>query len=108
MKSLLASFGIAAVTAWLMRPRDPRITSVRSLVRIPLDVNGLETDGTNVYYAEVGRPTSRLMTIPLAGGAPREIPLPWRGALPGYVFLRQPWRWLARPRLVPIQRSRST
>jgi len=41
-------------------------------------VDGLETDGTHVYYAE-GAGTDRLMKVPLAGGIPEEIPVPWRG-----------------------------
>ena len=79
MAGIVALMLAGAGLAWFIRPRAPRITSVRSLVRTPLDVGGLETDGTNVYYVERRQPTDRLMVISLGGGDAHEIPLPWRG-----------------------------
>jgi Tol biopolymer transport system component len=67
----LAALGAAALR--LLQPREPRITATRTLVRSR--VSGLETDGTSVFYSVAGR----LMVVPLAGGEPREIPLPWGG-----------------------------
>ncbi len=64
-----------AASVWLLRPREPRITATRVLVRI--EPQGLETDGVNVYYST----GDRLMAVPLAGGQPRSLPLPWQGAL---------------------------
>jgi Tol biopolymer transport system component len=65
---------VGAATAWLLRPGEPRVTATRTLVRT--GVTGLETDGTTVYYSDEGR----LMAVPLSGGEPRDVVLPWRDA----------------------------
>jgi Tol biopolymer transport system component len=75
MKTGVAAAALIAVVgaagAWMLRPREPRITATRVLVRI--EPNGLETDGVNVYYST----SDRLMAVPLEGGQPRRIALPW-------------------------------
>ncbi len=71
-----------AVSTWLLRPREPRITATRVLVRI--EPAGLETDGVNAYYST----GDRLMAVPLAGGQPRSLPLPWKDGL-GLVSIRR-------------------
>jgi Tol biopolymer transport system component len=63
---------VAWAASWMLRPGAPRIVATRTLVHN--GASGLETDGTNVYYTVEG-----LMVVPLAGGVPRQIPLPWRG-----------------------------
>ena len=66
---------VGAAGAWMLRPREPRIASTRVLVRI--EPGGLETDGVNVYYST----GDRLMAVPLEGGQPHRIPLPWQDDL---------------------------
>jgi hypothetical protein len=79
--AVLSLAALAAAAAWLLRSGEPRITSTRTLVRLARRNTGLATDGASVYYAEGVRPTDRLMAVPITGGQPREIPLPWRGLL---------------------------
>jgi hypothetical protein len=79
---VVLSVGLLATTALLLlRRSEPRISAVRTLVSLPLGEQGLEVDDSSIYYVAPGRPTDRLMVAPLAGGPPREIPVPWRGFL---------------------------
>lgn len=69
--ALLAAVAVAAFA--LLRPREPRITAVRSLVQLPIGTSGVVTDGVDVYYGEHVRDLDRLMAVPIEGGEPREI-----------------------------------
>jgi len=82
--ALVALVGVVGAAAlWLLRPGEPRITATHVLARA--NVTGLETDGTNVYYTDAPNfyehDEDRLMVVSLAGGQPRQIPLPWKAAL---------------------------
>ncbi len=64
---------VAAAALWTLRPGTPRIVATRTLVHG--GANGLETDGTNVYYSA----GTAVKVVPLSGGVPLELPLPWQG-----------------------------
>jgi len=65
-----------AVALKVLWPREPRLTSIRSLGQLPIGASGVVTDGIDVFYGEHFRNIDRLMAVPLRGGEPREIPLP--------------------------------
>jgi hypothetical protein len=89
--ALAALVGVlGAATLWLLRPGEPRITATRSLVHA--NVTGMETDGANVYYTVRDQQlfANRLMTVPLGGGLPRQIPIPWNSDLMLWGLRRDP------------------
>jgi hypothetical protein len=67
--------------AWLLRPREPRITAFRTLSQRPFPLAGIATDGESVYFVEGRVPTDALVALPLSGGEAREWPVPWTGAI---------------------------
>jgi Tol biopolymer transport system component len=86
---LIAAGALVALIALLLsglRPVTPRITSFRTLDRRAHDFRGLATDGVHAYFAESRTSTDAVFAIPLAGGEPRQIPLPWSGLVWVQVF----------------------
>lgn len=74
-----APIALAATILWSLRPATPRVVSFHTLAQRVGAFQGLATDGVSAFFAESRITTDGLYSVPLSGGDPVEISLPWSG-----------------------------